>query len=75
MDDLASAYSEGQGGRGTLDYLRIVSEPRQTASIISRCSQKSARNIWSSHDRLTPWILWTSNWYGKLEPAESFAGC
>ncbi len=30
VDDLASAYSEGQGGRGTLDYLRIVSEPGQT---------------------------------------------
>src|SRR5882757_2401424 len=24
VDDLAAAYSEGQGGRGTLDYLRIV---------------------------------------------------
>src|SRR5579883_3649508 len=31
MDDLAVAYSEGQGGRGTLDYLRIVSEPGQIA--------------------------------------------
>ena len=30
MDDLGAAYSEGQGGRGTLDYLRIVSEPGQT---------------------------------------------
>ncbi len=30
VDDLAAAYSEGQGGRGTLDYLRIVSEPGQT---------------------------------------------
>jgi sugar-specific transcriptional regulator TrmB len=30
VDDLASTYSEGQGGRGTLDYLRIVSEPGQT---------------------------------------------
>ena len=27
MDDLKSLYSEGQGGRGTLDYLRIVTEP------------------------------------------------
>jgi sugar-specific transcriptional regulator TrmB len=26
-DDLKSLYSEGQGGRGTLDYLRIVTEP------------------------------------------------
>jgi hypothetical protein len=31
IDDLASSYSEGQGGRGTLDYLRIVSEPGQIA--------------------------------------------
>jgi hypothetical protein len=31
IDDLATAYSEGQGGRGTLDYLRIVGEPGQTA--------------------------------------------
>ncbi len=32
VDDLNAAYSEGQGGRGTLDFLRIVSEPGQTAS-------------------------------------------
>src|SRR3979490_38300 len=32
VEDLNIAYSEGQGGRGTLDYLRIVSEPGQTAS-------------------------------------------
>jgi sugar-specific transcriptional regulator TrmB len=31
IEDLAEAYSEGQGERGTLDYLRIVSEPSQTA--------------------------------------------
>jgi hypothetical protein len=31
IDDLKSLYSEGQGGRGTLDFLRIVSEPAQTA--------------------------------------------
>lgn len=31
VDDLAAAYSEGQGGRGTLDFLRIVSDPGQTA--------------------------------------------
>lgn len=31
-DDLKSIYSEGQGGRGTLDYLRIVTEPAQTAA-------------------------------------------
>lgn len=32
VDDLKKAYSEGQGGRGTLDYLRIVSEPAQIAA-------------------------------------------
>lgn len=32
VEDLNSSYSEGRGGRGTLDYLRIVSEPSQTAS-------------------------------------------
>jgi sugar-specific transcriptional regulator TrmB len=31
MEDLSSAYSEGQGGRGTLDFLRIVADPGQTA--------------------------------------------
>jgi sugar-specific transcriptional regulator TrmB len=32
MEDLSGLYSEGKGGRGTLDFLRIVSEPTQTAS-------------------------------------------
>ena len=32
VDDLKTVYSEGQGGRGTLDYLRIVTEPAQTAA-------------------------------------------
>jgi len=32
VEDLMSTYSEGQGGRGTLDYLRIVSEHTQTAA-------------------------------------------
>ncbi len=31
-DDLNALYSEGQGGRGTLDYLRIVTEPTQTGA-------------------------------------------
>jgi len=30
--ELMSAYAEGQGGGGTLDYLRIVNDPRQIAS-------------------------------------------
>ena len=32
VEDLNLAHSEGQGGRGTLDYLRIVADPRQTAT-------------------------------------------
>lgn len=32
VGDLKSAYSAGQGGRGTLDYLRIVSDPVQTGA-------------------------------------------
>ena len=32
VDDLKTIYSEGQGGRGTLDFLRIVTEPAQTAA-------------------------------------------
>lgn len=32
VDDLTAIYSEGQGGRGTLDFLRIVTEPAQTAA-------------------------------------------
>jgi HTH-type transcriptional regulator, sugar sensing transcriptional regulator len=32
IDELKAAYSEGQGGRGTLDFLRIVSDPAQIAA-------------------------------------------
>jgi hypothetical protein len=32
MEDLSGLYSEGKGGRGTLDFLRIISEPAQTAT-------------------------------------------
>jgi len=32
IDDLKAVYSEGQEGRGTLDFLRIVSDPAQTAA-------------------------------------------
>ena len=32
VDDLKEVYFEGQGGRGTLDYLRIVTDPSQTAA-------------------------------------------
>jgi sugar-specific transcriptional regulator TrmB len=31
VEELMAAYSEGQGGRGTLDFLRIVNDPGQTA--------------------------------------------
>lgn len=36
MEDLAAAYSESQGERGTLDYLHIVSEPVQTGALYRR---------------------------------------
>ena len=32
ITELKAAYTEGQGGRGTLDYLRIVSDPSQIAN-------------------------------------------
>lgn len=32
VEDLKRAHSEGKDGRGTLDYLRIVSDPGQTAA-------------------------------------------
>src|SRR5436305_5499228 len=32
IQELRTLYSEGQGGRGTLDFLRIVTEPAQTAA-------------------------------------------
>jgi len=37
IDDLKALYSEGQGGRGTLDFLRIVTEPAQTAPSTAAC--------------------------------------
>jgi sugar-specific transcriptional regulator TrmB len=36
IDDLSAAYSEGQGERGTLDFLRIVSDPAQTGAHFRR---------------------------------------
>jgi HTH-type transcriptional regulator, sugar sensing transcriptional regulator len=32
VEDLKAIYPEGQGGRGTLDFLRIVTEPAQTGA-------------------------------------------
>jgi len=31
IEDLRAAYEEGQGGRGTLDFLNLVNDPTQTA--------------------------------------------
>ena len=45
MEDLIGLYSEGRGGRGTLDFLRIVSEPTQTASEYRRMLVRSERRI------------------------------
>ncbi len=43
-DDLKSLYSEGQGGRGTLDFLRIVTEPGQTAAEYRRMLSEVRRD-------------------------------
>jgi sugar-specific transcriptional regulator TrmB len=40
IDDLKALYSEGQGGRGTLDFLRIVTEPAQTGAEYRRMLQE-----------------------------------
>jgi len=40
IDDLKNLYSEGQGGRGTLDFLRIVTEPSQTGPSTAACCPK-----------------------------------
>jgi sugar-specific transcriptional regulator TrmB len=41
MEDLAAAYSESQGVRGTLDYLQIVGEPTQSATLYRRMISES----------------------------------
>src|SRR5512135_1536709 len=43
IDDLKALYSEGQGGRGTLDFLRIVTEPAQTAAEYRRMVSEVTR--------------------------------
>ncbi|HWC95149.1 MAG TPA: hypothetical protein VG456_00330, partial [Candidatus Sulfopaludibacter sp.] len=43
IDDLKSLYSEGQGGRGTLDFLRIVTEPAQTGAEYRRMLAEVSR--------------------------------
>jgi len=44
IDDLNALYSEGQGGRGTLDFLRIVTEPSQTAAEYRRMLSEVKRD-------------------------------
>jgi len=44
IDDLNALYSEGQGGRGTLDFLRIVTEPAQTAAEYRRMLSEVRRD-------------------------------
>ena len=59
VDDLMSAYAEGQGGRGTLDYLRIVNDPGQTAVAVPQHAGRGARpSIWNFRGRPTPSIRW-----------------
>ena len=36
VQELMTAYTEGQGGRGTLDFLRVVSDPGQAAAQFRR---------------------------------------
>src|ERR1041385_6217228 len=36
LNDLMTAFAEGQGGSGTLDFLRIVNDPGQTATQFRR---------------------------------------
>ena len=43
VDDLNRAYSEGQEGKGTLDYLRIIAQPGQAASQYRRMLTNSER--------------------------------
>ena len=41
LSDLTTAYTEGQGGSGTLDFLRIVNDPGQTAIQFRRMLSES----------------------------------
>jgi sugar-specific transcriptional regulator TrmB len=44
IDDLKSVYQQGQVGRGTLDYLRIVTDPAQTATEFRRMLAAAKRD-------------------------------
>ncbi len=43
VDDLATTYSSLSGGRGTLDYLRIVSDPTQTGAQYRRMLKEAKK--------------------------------
>lgn len=43
LEDLRRAYEEGQGGRGTLDFLSLVNDPTQTAFHYRRMLAQSTR--------------------------------
>jgi sugar-specific transcriptional regulator TrmB len=44
IDELKNVYTEGQVGRGTLDYLRIVTDPVQTAAEFRRMLAAARRD-------------------------------
>ncbi len=46
VDELMTAYAEGQGGRSTLDYLRIVGDPGQIATQFRRMLSEAASEYW-----------------------------
>jgi hypothetical protein len=46
VDELMSAYSVGQGGRGTLDYLRIVGDTGQIATQFRRMIGEATSEYW-----------------------------
>lgn len=65
MNDLISTDSEGQGGRGTLDYLRIVSDPGQTALQYRRVLADVEQEYLEFSRPPMPWIRWTNSWRGR----------
>jgi len=44
VEDLRQAYEEGQGGRGTLDFLSLVNDPTQTAFHYRRMLVQSSKH-------------------------------
>jgi len=50
ISELKTAYAEGQGGRGTLDYLRIVSDPSQIANHY-RSMLEGVRSVYEEFSR------------------------